>query len=140
MGRRRKINITFLGCRAHSLKEDMCMKNRGTFVTMSLIAMSIVVALSSRSYAAHGWYSGLTVTGVVVEPGGPGFSIFTSGSVADCGTPGKFYIDFGRNRAKEMYAAALAALVAARKVTIYVDAALGCSPFHGMQSTGLWVS
>lgn len=110
---------------------------RNMITILKLFSLSSLL-LPLQAYAANGWYDGLTVSDVVVEPGGPGFSVLTDGADGFCGTTGKHYFSFSGNRSEEMYSMALSAVVSGKTVRIYVDASKGCEK-GGFVSTGIWI-
>jgi hypothetical protein len=93
-------------------------------IKLLFAGLFFVVAASSVSEAADGWYDGLKVTHIVVHGGY--YLIETDSSLADCNAPGRFTIKGDAVMAKEMYVTAMSAYLTGKRINIYIDAAQGC--------------
>ncbi|MEM9383878.1 MAG: hypothetical protein AAGA68_02375 [Pseudomonadota bacterium] len=98
----------------------------------ALVLAATAACLSTSANAAY-WYGPVHVKEVVVQDG---YTVFTTGTISDCGSPGKFFFDSGATLGEAAYRAALLAYSAGRPIRILVDE--GCR-FSGLTATGIWL-
>ena len=110
---------------------------RRVFSCFLVLSLSNEV-LSNEAFSASGWVSGLTISRVVIEPGAPGYSVFTDSEVADCEQTGKFYVKATEQEGDKVYAMALTAFTAKKQVALHVDPVSECA-FGGIRSNGMWI-
>lgn len=106
-----------------------------------ILILSFFIVTASYETLANSkkWVGSYHVTKVVVEPGAPGYSIFTDSDFSECDQKGKFYVKAEENESDKIYAMALTAYTAKKRVAFHIDLETGCV-FGGKIAKGMWIA